>query len=593
MIMVPFWELTLADAIAAASIEKNGRYYRVLILRQITIEPIAPFLVAGGQALGLAIDCRFGGFDTMMQDVLDDALWLEPPDAVLVAPSPTRSVPSLVVEFDTLSSKEILDTMQMVVDDAEMLVGAIRKRTEKPILWLGLYRTMGAALGLADQRNGEHSQNQVLRVANSRVDELLRRQGPGWVVDIEACSSRVGTDRFFDRMRWYRAGTPFTPFGFREIALECLKYFRNVTGALKKVLALDCDYTLWAGLAGEVGYEGVELDPQGYPGAAHLGLQRLAASLKRRGALLVLVSKNEPDSVWQVFDRRSEMILKRQDIVAWRINWEAKADNLIALSEELNLGLDSFVYIDDQITEIEAVRRFCPQVECLHLTERSLIDIDRIFSAAGWFETLAITDVDRERTNVYQADLRRDSERKKSVSTLSYLADLHTALKFQLDGRVNIERAAQMCQRTNQFNLTSRRYTAADIDSFVASKNATVIALSVTDRFGFLGDVGLAILRYEQEIVYIDTLLLSCRAFGRYCENALLSEIVNIAKKRGMKRLLGEYIPTTKNLIVRDYWLKNGFQVEGDSENVQHATLELPECLIECPSIFKSIEIEE
>ena len=585
--------MTLADAVSAALAPSSSRAFRILVLRQLTVEPIAPFLTVGGRNLGLEIEVRFGGFDTMMQDTLSDTLWIESPDVIIVIPSPSRFSPKLVDNFYNLSEGEIGRSIAETAANAEGLIQAIRNKSTRPILWFGIYKLSGLSLGLSDQRLGERSQARALIKVNWLVEDILKKYGSGWVIDIESCKSRIGEDRFVDPIRRFATATPFTSSGFREIAFECLKYLRNITGTRKKVLALDCDNTLWGGLAGEVGYEGVDLDAQSFPGGAHIELQRLAASLSIRGVLIVLVSKNEPSSVWSVFDQRSEMVLRRSDISASRINWERKPENLASLSKELNLGLESFVFVDDQIAEIEAVRRFCPEVETLHLTEATLKDFNRIVSTVGWFESLTITDVDRTRTQIYQSNLVRDVARSEAVSLESYLRELEMELKLTIDSRVDIDRAAQMCQRTNQFNLTNKRHSPADIEIFINSPDACVISLSVKDKFGSLGDVALLILRYEVDIAYIDTMLLSCRAFGRFCEHALLSEAISRAMKRGTKRLIGEYVPTNRNQIVSNFWQQNGFVISADSESIQSCVRELPAEFEIFSDVFKLIEIEE
>jgi hypothetical protein len=271
------------------------------------VEPLASFLTVGGRSLGLEIEVRFGSFDTMMQDTLSDLLWIDPPDVIVVAPLPSRFSPELVDSFHSLSDEQIRRSIAETEANAKSLIRAIRIQSNRPILWFGIYLMSGGlSLGLADQRLGERSQARTVAEVNKKIDDLLNEYGPGWLVDIERCKSRVGEDRFTDPIRSFTTATPFTSITFREIAVECLKYLRNITGTQKKVLALDCDNTLWGGLAGEVGYEGVYLDPQGFPSGAHLQLQRVAASLCARGVLIVLVSKKEPSKT--ISEKRQKMM---------------------------------------------------------------------------------------------------------------------------------------------------------------------------------------------------------------------------------------------------------------------------------------------
>lgn len=590
--MASILDLSLADAIAQAGTPGGGEPYRFLVLRQITAEPLAPYLKVGGRALGIEADLAFGQFDAMVQDTHDDALWKTAPDAILVCTAPERFAPELALS-NRFATRETADAaVNVVVARAAQLVNAVRQRSKRPILWLGLHRSPGMSAQLVDQRMAEFGHAALLARANREIEVALQESGPGWVVDITACAARVGERAFFDPVRWHQSATPFTPTGFRELAIEVLKYVRNVRGGIKKVLALDCDDTLWGGLAGEVGPEELDLGPTGMPGGAHRALQATAKALKERGVLLTLVSKNDPENVWRVFDTRPEMVLERDDIVAARINWDPKPDNLRALAEELNLGLDSFVFVDDQMAEIEAVRRFCPEVACLQVTERNLASIGQMIEAMGWFEAVQVTETDRARTRFYKADRSRSGLRTSTADMDSYLRDLRMVATLKLDDGVDIERAAQLCQRTNQFNMTTHRHGAADIRGFVVSPSARVISLAVRDQFGPLGDVGLAIVELENGEARVDTLLLSCRVFGRRCEDLLLAAVETEARNLGAARLVGVYRPTARNGIVARFWDDRDFAVSCASDGVKHATRELDGDCLESPVVFESIEIE-
>lgn len=588
--MVPIYDLSLADAISQSDLAGQGRPYRIRVLRQMTVEPLAPFLKVGGRDFGMEIQTDFGQFDVIFQEAQNPALWQGSPDCVIVCLSPSRFAPELTEQFARQNIQNADAIIGSILERAHQLIGAIRSQTSMPILWLGLYIGPVPIYGLADQRAGQSSQAELLARVNREIDSMLQVNGPGWVIDVEKCAARVGSRAFYDLIRWHESATPFTVAGFREVAVEILKYLRNIHGAIKKVLALDCDNTLWGGLVGEDGAQAVQLSADGYPGGAHRNLQILAASLRARGVLLALISKNVPDNVWEVFDTRKEMLLKRDDVVAARINWAPKFENLRSLAEELNVGLDSFVFLDDQPEEIDAVRRYCPEVSCLQVTEKNLASIGDIFASMGWFEVIHVTATDRIRVESYKADRQRAGLVKEIGNIESYLRDLKLEATLKFDSDVDVKRASQMCRRTNQFNMTTRRHTEMDIDAFIKSKSARVISIGVQDRFGDMGDVGLAIVDIASGRARIDTFLLSCRSFGRHCEDVLLAAILDVARQFGAEEIIGEYFPTKPNAILQEFWTQRGFDVDCKPDGSQLARQSVHKTAIDYPNFYERIE---
>jgi FkbH-like protein len=318
---------------------------------------------------------------------------------------------------------------------------------------------------------------------------------------------------------------------------------------------------MWGGVVGELGPTGVEIGEEGVA-LAFQDFQRELVRLHDSGVLIVLCTKNDPEYALAAFDHPA-MVLRREHVVGERVNWQDKATNLRELAQELDLGLDSFVFLDDNPREREWVRQALPMVAVPELpadpTERPA------FLARGpWFRTLAVTDADRMRVAGYRAQGDRRRARASSASFEDYLESLDQRLTVEPVTEATAPRAAQLCQRTNQFNLTTRRHTQSDVERMLADPAYDLVALSVTDRFGDSGITGLAITRHEHGQAELDTLLLSCRLLGRRVEDAFLAVLARRAHERGARTLLGAYEPTERNGQVATFFPDRGFTGSGE-----------------------------
>jgi FkbH-like protein len=329
----------------------------------------------------------------------------------------------------------------------------------------------------------------------------------------------------------------------------------------RKVAAVDLDDTLWGGIVGEVGPTGIEVGEEGVA-LAFQDFQRELVRLHNGGVLIVLCTKNDPEYALAAFDHPS-MVLRREHVVAERVNWQDKATNLRDLASELDLGLDSFVFLDDNPREREWIRQALPMVTVPELpadpTERPA------FLARGpWFRTLEVTDADRTRASSYRAQAERRRAQASAGSFEDYLASLEQRLTIEPLTEATVPRAAQLCQRTNQFNLTTRRHTQADVERMLADPAYDLVTLSVADRFGDSGITGLAITMHTDGRAELDTLLLSCRLLGRRVEDAFLTVLARRARERGAHTLLGAYQPTDRNAQVAAFFPDRGFTPAGE-----------------------------
>ena len=339
---------------------------------------------------------------------------------------------------------------------------------------------------------------------------------------------------------------------------------------------LDLDNTVWGGVIGDDGMEGIVLG-QGSPlGEAYSAFQDYARELSRRGVILAVCSKNDEANALEPFEKHPDMVLRRGDIASFVANWSDKAGNIRAIAEELNIGLDSLVFIDDNPFERNLVRQELPMVAVPEVSDDP-VGFPIALSGAGYFEGLSVTDEDRERTSQYQGNKARDALKASATDLAGYLRGLEMRLVVKRFDRIGLQRIVQLINKSNQFNLTTRRYTDEDVIAVMADPDAFGLQLRLLDRFGDNGVIAIVIGRLQaNKDLLIDTWLMSCRVLGRQVEPTTLNLIAAEASRLGARRLVGEYIPTKKNGMVKDHYARLGFTVmETDASGGSRAMLDL------------------
>lgn len=377
------------------------------------------------------------------------------------------------------------------------------------------------------------------------------------LLDIAELAANIGREKFYSSRMWYLGSIPYSMKGEKLIAEEINRAWKSLNGKRCKCIVLDLDNTLWGGVIGEDGVGGIEL-AMSKEGARFRDFQKRLKEIKEEGIILAVVSKNNSEDALAGINEHPDMVLREKDFVAIKANWDPKPVNIEKLAKELNLGLDSFVFIDDNPVEREAVKIALPQVNVPEFPkdttelEKFAIEISKTY-----FPTLRLTNEDSYKTEQYQTEHKR-AELKESALTLEdYLNSLEMKLTIHEVGEDDIARAAQMTQKTNQFNLTTRRYTEADIRHFAESDKHKVWIGELEDKFGSYGKVIFAVAKLEDDKAYIDTFLMSCRVMGRNVEKDFLAHIEDELKNCGCQQILAEYIATPKNSVVKDFWQNN------------------------------------
>lgn len=343
----------------------------------------------------------------------------------------------------------------------------------------------------------------------------------------------------------------------------------------KKCLVLDLDNTLWGGILGEDGIAGIKIGGD-YPGKAFTYWQQSLLELKKSGVMLAICSKNNEADVLDAWDNNPFMVLRKGDFVAWRINWQDKTTNIQELAKELNIGLDSMVFIDDNPTERELIRQFLPMVEVPEFPDKPyqlMSFYDKLVN--DYFKVYSVTNEDKAKTEQYKANENRLALQKKIADFDDYLRSLEIKVKILPLDEYNLPRIAQMTQKTNQFNLTTRRYNENDIQQ-LSKEGCLIYCVSVSDKFGDSGITGVIILRPESEdVVFIDSMLLSCRILGKGIEFAFLDAVLNKLVDKGYKTAKARYMKTAKNSQVCDFYDRAWFTLINCNDEVRDYSLNI------------------
>jgi FkbH-like protein len=533
---------------------------KISILRNITVEAIEPYLLYLAADIGYNGEIRIGGYDQILQDATlpPKGFLNKETDVVLVFASIAVLSPLLDTGFASLNNADVAEELERVENYIRSVIQGVREHTNAPILWFGIESPTYACLGIADdQQEGQISSIQTL---NIRLKRNLRAVHAAYFVNTDRCLARLGVRQYYDIRYWHLARAPYSRTAMAELAQEAFKFIRAFQGLNKKCLVLDCDNTLWGGILGEDGHSGIQIGSD-YPGSAYQDFQKELLALYQRGVILALCSKNNEEDVLEVIDQHPDMLLRRHHFSAWRINWNDKATNLRELAAELNIGIDSLVFVDDSEFETSLVRENLPQVEVVLLPVDRPAEYRWLIAASGFFDTPALTQEDKQRSLLYQLERSRKVVRAEATDLEGYLRKLAIEIQIcQLDKTV-VARVAQQTQKTNQFNLTTRRYSEADIARMIDEPDSEVYFLRASDKFGDMGVVGSSICKCYKDEAIVDTFLLSCRALGRGIEARFLEEILYLLAERGIKKVFGHYIATQKNSQVADFYSQNGFNL--------------------------------
>ncbi len=394
------------------------------------------------------------------------------------------------------------------------------------------------------------------------------------ICDVEFLSARRGTLAAWDARAWFESKQPYGRELMPDVAREAAHLIASLRQSPKKVAVLDLDNTLWGGVIGDDGLGGIEIGDTSPRGEAFKTFQQYLLSLTRRGVLLAVCSKNDHDKAVEPFEKHPEMALHMKDFVSFKANWQPKSENIRQIATELNLGLDSLVFIDDNPAEIEIVRQFVPEVSTLLLGPDPSEYVD-LLQDARYFEPRSITPEDVERVSQYKQEAQRQELLSAVTDMDAYLESLQMEAVIREFRDVDVPRISQLINKSNQFNLTTRRRTEAQVQSVMADPSYFHFTVRLQDRFGDYGLISVVIGKVAGEEAEIDTWLMSCRVLKRQVEDEVLNQIARLSRLRGCSRVRGVYLPTAKNSMVRDHYPSLGFTPVSDSPDRLDFNLDL------------------
>jgi FkbH-like protein len=559
--------------------------YRLAILRSFTVEPLVPFVRAGSFAAGLDVALHVSDFNAHAQEMLDPAssLYAFAPDAAILAVQTRDLAPELwhdAADVDRAGLDAIVDR---AIADLRGWIAAFRAHSQAHLIVHNFEQPVAPAAGLLDVQTAG-GQSEAIRRLNRELLAVAADHRGVYVLDYDALVARHGRAHWHDERKWLTVRLPIAAGHLRDLTFEWLRFLHPLSGRSAKVVAVDLDNTLWGGVIGEDGLDGIKLGAD-YPGAAFRDVQRALADLRRRGILLAVCSKNNPDEALEALRSHPGMLLRPDDFSAMRINWADKAQNLREIAAELNVGIDALAFVDDNPVERQHVRDALPEVHVVELPADAM-QFARTIRESPVFERLTLSAEDQQRAAIYEAQRDRDRLQQSVASREDFLRSLDQEAEIAPATAATLPRIAQLTGKTNQFNLTTRRYSEEQIRDLVASGRAECFSMRVRDRFGDNGLVGVAIVRpggEDGDVCEIDTLLMSCRVIGRTIETAFLSFLAERARRQGARWLRGWFLPTRKNAPAKDFYASHGFAPVEETADGTLWRLELADGAVPCP----------
>lgn len=534
---------TLRALGALESSDLEFRETAIGLSSNVTIELLGIFLRKQALSHGVRLHVVNGNFDDPVGDV--DRFQEAGIEQMLLLPFFDNLLPSFEAQAASLSI-DVLEAKEAEFR-ARYRLAFQRASAMKTLYLCSLHR-----LSLSVGTGGDQVDRVLARFNHALHDEAASFPNIRWIETGESIY-RVGQAHAFDLRFYFRAKAPYTTAFFNDLAYRIVAYSRNFGTQFHKVLVLDCDNTLWSGVIGEDLLGGIKLGPFDYPGNIFWRVQYEMAALEQNGVLLCLCSKNNPEDVTEVLTHHPHSVLRERHFVLQKVNWKDKASNIQDIALELNLGLDSIVFLDDSPFECEAVRTQLPMVRTFQVPSKLsdfpilFREIKELFLAGG------ISSESRSKTEQYRQRAKAEDSKMGSTSQEEYLASLGLTVSLTRDDRTQIPRLSELTLKSNQFNLTTRRYTEADIQRMIENPEMTVYALHVSDRFGDAGLTGILIMRWEGLVARVDAFLMSCRVIGRGIESAVWSPMLRDAQRKGCRGLAAEYSPTSKNAQVASF----------------------------------------
>jgi FkbH-like protein len=538
--------------------------YQIGILSNIIINPLKDILEYQCLKNNINPTIVIGNYDNIAQDSLA-----------------FKDKDLIIIFFDSLNIIESVDDYFESITPHFYDAFLVKCKNELDIIFKNLENTSSVIINSFSISAEVLNHSSISKFQNliNDLNGYLRENLPNNfnIVNIDKIFIKLGLLNFIDYRFFHSSKAPYTFNFFRKYVEDIEFFLLKNNGKLKKAIVFDCDNTLWKGILGEDGIDKIDMSASSKVGKYFNKVQRIITYLSNNGVIIGICSKNNENDVLDVFKNHIDIFLKEENIVIHKINWIDKATNLIEISKELNIGLDSIIFVDDSSFEINLINEHLPQVTTIQVPENIYLYPSLLLEYVNKYFNLNSTEDDLKKTAMYKEQFLRAQEKIKHVSIEQYLSSLEIEIFIEKDNIMQVDRLAQLTQKTNQFNLTTRRYTEVQIKNFILRDDYHVFSLNVKDKFGDNGITGVCIINQQKTIngdfLYIDTLLMSCRIIGRNIEFQFLNTIINYFKRFRIKEIHSVYIPSNKNEQVKYFYEKFNFNLISNLEEKKYCSI--------------------
>lgn len=535
---------------------------KVAVLGNCSTQHLATALKGYGYIENYNLDIFDSDYNQIDSQVMDEKseLYSFSPDFVLIYMS-TEKLYEDFCKTDLSLRNQFADS---IIEKIRMHYNTINQRIKTNILQFNFVEIDDKVFGNYANKVDSSFIYQI-RKLNYLLMELASDVKNSFIIDIESIQNVYGRERLFDDKMYYIAKMPISTNLLPEVSKQIVDIIKSLKGKIKKCVILDLDNTLWGGVIGDDGINKIQIGELGL-GHAFSEFQMWLKELKNRGVILAVCSKNNEDIAKEPFEKHPEMVLKLDDISMFVANWEDKATNIKYIQETINIGMDSIVFIDDNPFERNLVKGLIPDITVPELPEDPSQYLSYLKSL-NLFETASYSENDKDRTKQYQAEVGRETMKSTYSDFNDYLKSLEMVGTVHEFSEFEVPRISQLTQRSNQFNLRTIRYTEAEIENIINDKNYITLSFSLKDKFGDYGLIsGVIMKKQDDDTLFIDTWLMSCRVLKRGMEEFIINNVVNKAKEEGYSKIIGEYIKTPKNSMVEKIYSSMGFNDLGDGK---------------------------
>lgn len=526
---------------------KNLKPLKVSILSNIMISYLKNFLEYNLRINRLNPVLKFGDYDNILQTSAE--LNHDVSDLIIIFWEVANLVDGLHYKILNYEEEEYRQLLDRIKNELEMTLNNL---SNKSIVVFNKF----TATPFTMYNLNPNQLDRMVDELNVYLDEV--KPSNTIIIDLDKIYAQLSISESINMRDYYSSKTFYTPKFFQAYSEQILPIVLSSNGKVKKALIFDCDNTLWQGILGEDGIDNIKMSTI-QKATPYEEIQHMAKSMVKKGVIIGINSKNNFDDVQEVISSHQDIVLRDEDILIKKINWNDKVSNLKEISSELNIGLDSFVFVDDSNFEVNLVRENLPEVHMIQVPLESIHTYPELIrKELRVFYNRLETKEDKDKLNQYRSDQLRKQNSQKFENMEAYLKSLEIELKIGVNHLEDIDRVSQMTQKTNQFNLTTQRYTQQDIQNLI-NDQSLVITMNVRDKYGSSGITGLAIIKFNSNVAQIDTLLMSCRILGRNIEYKFIDHVLSEVMDRGIERIEANYIKTNKNDQVADFYKKVGF----------------------------------